>query len=95
MKEQVISGRNALHEQRRNFEKRSLAVRLSLDTQGKETELFLQSAKEERIRLNGLIDSVKLARESLRVEQAKINDDRAKLATAMKIWQTQTETTTE
>ena len=80
---------------RRDFSRQTQDARDILDKKTTELEAFTASVAEEKMRINGLLDNVKLERVLLRAEQKKIDDDRAKLKTAIQIWQKQQETITD
>lgn len=99
MKTQIVEARMSLQEQRRQLDEQTKETRKSIDAKVAETAKFLDQAKIERVHLNGLLDSVKLERESLTIEQERITKDRQMLGVAIKelkkrgLWQKQLETT--
>ena len=70
-------------------------ARSIIDNKTKELEESTTALHLNEMSVRGILKELELGRISLQVEQRKINDDRSKLATAMKIWQTQREITTE
>lgn len=89
---ELKEARTTMHGTRRDFAKQTQEVRAMIDNKTLELATFTASVGEEKMRLNGLLDHIKLERAQLRQEQEKINDDRAKLATAIKICQKPHET---
>jgi len=88
----VVELKNAhttMQTERRDFAKQTSEARTIIDKKVIELTEFVATTQQEKMRINGLLDGVKLERQQLQREQQRINDDRAKLATAMKIWKTQ------
>lgn len=85
MKNQIIEARTSLQTQRHQFDEQTKKVRESIDVKAREAEEFLEKAKIERMRLDGLLDSVRLERTALQREQEKVTKDRQMLGIALKV----------
>ncbi len=97
--ERVVDELKAAHitmqRERRDFAQQTKEAREIIDKKVVELETFTASVQQEKSRINGLLNSVKMERQQLQREQKKIDDDRAKLTVALQVWQTRPATTTE
>jgi hypothetical protein len=75
--------RTTLQEERREFARMSETARLQLDGKGKELELFSTKVQVEKMKLDGVVAELNLARSALAREQQIITNDRAKLKAAL------------
>lgn len=92
---ELQSSKVLLQEGRRDFKQRTEEIHTLLSSKAMEMEMLAASAREEKARLNGLLDSLRLERSALEKEQKKVDEDRGKLRAAFKVWQKQKETKIE
>lgn len=96
--EQIVESKKRMQEDRRALNKKTEDARKLLDAKGRELELSVALMREEKMRLNGLIDTVRIEQAKLQDEQRKTDDKRKMLAVAIKVakqkgvWQKQLET---
>lgn len=84
-----------LQEERRETQKRTEEIQKYLETKSSELVVEIEKIQQERMKLDGAIESMRMERGMLADEQKKIDDDRGKLRAAMMIWRKQNETTIE
>lgn len=85
----------AFMEERRLYGDQVANLRDDIDEEIKSLGHMQGDIRKRKSELNGQIDEVTNLREMLRKEQLKVDDDRNKLAGALKVWRKQQETKTE
>jgi hypothetical protein len=93
--EEVKILRTGLQEERRAFHARCEEAREQLDAKAKELDALSITIRLEKMKLDGEVAQVQMARSALSDEQKKVDDDRGKLRAAIQIWRKQSETKTE
>jgi len=92
---ELKSSKEFMQEARRDFKNKSKETTELLSKRAVEMQEVTASIQLEKVRLNGLLESLRSERKMLADEQKKVDDDRGKLKAAMQIWQKQKETITE